>query len=95
MAAYLVADVEVVDPAGYDEYRTAVSATIAAHGGRYLARGGAAKALEGDWTPSRLVIIEFPSLAQLRAWYESPEYRPLRQVRQRTARSRMIVVEGL
>ena len=95
MAAYLIADVEVVDPAGYDEYRKGVSATIAEHGGRYLARGGATEVLEGDWTPQRLVVLEFPSMAELKAWYASSGYRPLRELRQRTARSRLLVIEGV
>lgn len=95
MPAYLVANVEVTDPAGYEEYRKQTPATIAAHGGRYLARGGATEVLEGDWTPSRVVILEFPGMAELKAWYDSVEYRPLRQIRERTTRSSVVVVEGL
>ena len=94
MAAYVIANVEVTDPAAYEEYRANVPGTITAYGGRYLARAGATEVLEGDWTPHRLVILEFPSLAQLKAWYKSPEYRPLLEIRKRTARSRVIVVEG-
>ena len=70
MAAYVIANVEVTDPAAYEEYRAKVPGTIAAYGGRYLARAGATEVLEGDWTPHRLVILEFPSLAQLKAWYK-------------------------
>ena len=95
MAAYVLANVEITDPAAYEEYRAKVPGTIAAYGGRYLARAGATEVLEGDWMPHRLVILEFPSLAQLKAWYKSPEYRPLLEIRKRTARSRVIVVEGV
>ena len=95
MTAYVIADIEVLDPAGYEAYRQQVPATIAAYGGRYLARGGATEVLEGDWSPRRCVILEFPSMAQLRAWWESPEYRPLRAIRERTTRSKLVATEGL
>ena len=95
MPAYLFADVEVTDAAGYEQYRQRVSATIEAFGGRYLVRGGAMEVLEGDWTPKRLVILEFPDMARLRAWYHSPEYRPLVELRQRTATSTLVAVEGV
>ena len=95
MAAYVIADVEVTDPAGYDEYRKGVPATIAAHGGRYLARGGEVQVLEGDWIPRRAVILEFPSLERARAWYDSPEYRPLREMRERASDSRLVIIDGV
>lgn len=95
MAAYLIGNIEVTDPAAYEEYKKGVAATVAAYGGRSLARPGAAmEVLEGDWTPKRLVILEFPSLAQLKAWYRSPEYRPLLDIRLRSAKSSLIAVEG-
>jgi len=95
MSAYVIADVEVIDSAGYEQYRQQVPATIAAFGGSYLVRGGAVAALEGDWLPKRCVILEFPSMAQLEAWYDSPAYAPLRAVRERTTKSRLVKVEGL
>jgi uncharacterized protein (DUF1330 family) len=95
MAAYVIADVEVIDSVGYEEYRQKVPATIAAYGGRYIARGGATEVLEGTWSPKRCVLLEFPSMAQLKAWWASPEYRPLRAIRERTARSNLVVTEGL
>ena len=95
MAAYLIANIEVTDPAGYEEYKKQAPATIAAHGGRYLTRGGAKEVLEGDWAPNRVVILEFPNMATLKTWYDSPEYRPLHQVRQRTTKSSVVAVEGL
>ena len=95
MPAYLIADVEVIDHAGFEEYRQKVLATISAHGGRYLARGGATEVLEGTWSPSRCIILEFPTLAQFKAWWSSPEYLPLRAIRERTAKSNLVVTEGL
>jgi uncharacterized protein (DUF1330 family) len=95
MTAYVIADVEVLDKVAYEEYRQMVPATIAAYGGRYIARGGATEVLEGDWVPKRCVLLEFPSMAQLKAWWDSPEYVPLRAIRQRATRSNLIAVEGL
>jgi uncharacterized protein (DUF1330 family) len=95
MAAYVIADIEITDPAGYEEYRRRVPPTVAQYGGRYLARGGAAETLEGDWQPRRLVLIEFPSLAHARKWYESPEYREPLAIRQRCSRGHAILVEGV
>jgi uncharacterized protein (DUF1330 family) len=95
MTAYLIADVEVLDKVAYEEYRQKVPATIAAYGGRYVARGGATEVLEGSWAPKRCVLIEFPSMAQLKAWWDSPEYVPLREVRRRSTRSNLIATEGL
>ncbi len=95
MAAYVVVDIQVTDPVGYAEYRQLAPPIVAAYGGRYLVRGGALETLEGDWAPQRLVILEFPSVAQAKAWWDSPEYRPAREMRQRTTISKMVVVEGV
>lgn len=95
MAVYLIADIEVLDPALFEEYRQKVPATIAAHGGRYLARGGTTEVLEGSWSPPRCVVLEFPDMDRFRAWWSSPEYLPLRDLRQRATRSNLIVTQGL
>ena len=95
MAAYLIGDVEVLDAAGYEVYRQQVPATVAAYGGRYLVRGFAIEQLEGTWAPSRCVVLEFPSMAQLKTWWNSPEYVPLRALRERSTRSNIIVTEGV
>lgn len=95
MPVYLIADIEVTDAVGYDEYKKRVPPVIAAHGGRYLARGGASEVLEGTWRPKRSAIIEFPNLASMRAFWESPEYQPLREIRARSAKSNLVVIEGL
>ncbi len=95
MAAYVINDMVVTDPDLFEDYKRLSPPTVAAYGGRFLARGGALESLEGDWSPKRLVILEFPSVAQARAWLESPEYAPARALRQRAARSNMLVVEGV
>lgn len=95
MPAYLIADIEVLDPVAYETYRQQVPATIAAHGGRYLARGGQTRTLEGAWVPARLVILEFPDMARFQAWWDSPAYQPLRALRERATQSTLVVTEGL
>lgn len=95
MAAYVLADIEVTDQEAYEEYRRRAPATIAAYGGRYLARGGAVEVLEGDAAPNRRVILEFDSMEQLLRWYRSPEYAPLIPIRQGASRGAVIAVEGL
>lgn len=95
MAAYLIADVEVTDATLFEEYKRAVPATEALYGGKYLGRGGLTKVLEGDWQPHRLVIVEFPDMKALMGWYESPEYAPLKALREKSARTRIIALEGI
>ena len=95
MAAYLIADIEVTDAAGYQEYRRTVGASIAAFGGRFIARGGMTETVEGNWMPKRLVIVEFPSMERLQAWYASPEYAPALALRKACAVSNLVMTEGL
>jgi len=95
MACYVIAEVEITDPAGFEEYRQRVPATIAKHGGTYLVRGGATEAIEGDWKPARLIVLEFPTLACARAWYASSDYAPLIPLRERSARTKLIFAEGI
>jgi len=94
MAGYVVAEVEVTDSATYEEYRKQVPATVAQYGGKFLVRGGAVEVKEGDWQPKRLVVLEFPTLAQARKWYASPEYAPALALRLKAARSKVLLVEG-
>jgi uncharacterized protein (DUF1330 family) len=94
MAGYVIVEVEVTDPAIYEDYRKRAPATIAQYSGKYLVRGGAVDKKEGDWEPKRLVVLEFPSLEQARKWYASPEYAPLRAMRLKAARSKLLLVEG-
>ena len=95
MAAYIHASVEVTDPVAYEEYRRQVPAVIAAHGGRYLVRGGATDVLEGEPATARQVILEFPDMAHLKAFYHSPEYTALIKVRQRASTGRLVAIEGV
>lgn len=95
MAAYLIADIEVTDRDGYEIYRRGVTETITAFGGRYLVRGGESEVLEGPWSPKRLVILEFPSMAKIQEWYRSPQYKPLIAARQRSSRGTLVAVEGV
>ncbi|MDP6550063.1 MAG: DUF1330 domain-containing protein [Dehalococcoidia bacterium] len=94
MAAYLVVDIDVTDPEAYEEYRSLVPPLIAKYGGRYLVRGGAFEKLEGGWTPKRLVLLEFPSAGRAKEFYESEEYRPVKEIRLRSANSSVVLVEG-
>ena len=78
MAAYLIVEHIITDAAKFEEYRTKVGPLIARHGGRYLTKGGSHKMPEGGhWKPERIVIIEFPDMDALNAWYHAPEYQPL------------------
>ena len=94
MSAYLIADVNVENADVYAEYRREVLPLIERFGGRFIVRGGAHEALEGDWRPARLVVIEFPSMAVLKQWYGSPEYKKLIALRQRASRGSLVAVEG-
>jgi uncharacterized protein (DUF1330 family) len=95
MPAYFVVDLEVTDPIGIEEYRNGVPATIAKYGGKYLVRGGACAKIEGQWEPKRLVILEFPSVEQARKWYDSVDYRDLKALRFKTAKTNLVLVEGV
>ena len=94
MAAYVIAHLNVTNPDAFEAYRAAVPAVIAAHGGRYLIRGGAAEALEGDWTVSRLIVLEFPDKATAEGFYNSPEYQEILPLRLANAEGSVAIVEG-
>ena len=94
MAAYVIAEIEVTDPAGYEDYRRQVLAVVTKYGGKFLVRGGNVKSKEGGWTPKRLVVLEFPSMAQAEKFYDSAEYAPLIRLRQSASRGRLVIVEG-
>lgn len=94
MAAYVIADIEVRDAAAYDAYKKGVAATVGKFGGRFVVRGGAVKSFEGSWSPKRVVVIEFPDMAALEAWYGSPDYKPLLEMRLAAATGSLIAVEG-
>jgi uncharacterized protein (DUF1330 family) len=95
MAAYALVDVEVTDPETYARYREMVPEIIAAFGGKYLVRGGATETVEGTWQPRRLVILEFPTMEMLHAFYDAPEYAEAKAIRLRSANSTIVLCEGL
>ena len=95
MPAYIVSDLTIKDAEAIKEYRTRAAASIARHGGRYLVRGGAVESLEGGWTPEAIVVVEFDTAEQARAWYASPEYARALEVRQIALARRLILVEGV
>lgn len=95
MSAYVIVDIDITDPAGYEEYRKAAAATVTAYGGKYLARGGTTTIFEGTWAPKRLVVLEFANTMQARKWLGSPEYSAIKHLRHKTAATNMVVVEGM
>jgi uncharacterized protein (DUF1330 family) len=95
MAAHLIVDVtRIHDPQTYERYKKQVSPGLIAAGGQYLARGGAVDVLEGDWKPSRLILVRFNSAAEARRWWASESYAPLRAMRQASTTCNMLIVEG-
>lgn len=95
MPVYAIFDIAVTDPERYEDYKKLAPPAIAAYGGKYLARGGQLDVLEGDWNPSRIVVLEFPTAEQAKAWIDSPEYREARALRHATATTNAILVAGL
>jgi uncharacterized protein (DUF1330 family) len=94
MSAYVIGEIDVVDAAAYEEYRKQVLAVVTKYDGKFLVRGGKVDPKEGGWTPKRIVVLEFPSMAQAQKWYDSPEYRPLIALRQKASKGKLILVEG-
>lgn len=94
MAAYLIVEVEITDPARYAEYVKTVPPTIAKYGGRFLVRGGTAELLEGSEPPKRIVVLEFGSVDRAREWWASEEYRAPKALRQSASTARLILVDG-
>jgi uncharacterized protein (DUF1330 family) len=95
MAAYVIVDIEVTDPAVIEEYRKRVPATLEKYGGKFLVRGGKFEKLEGAWQPKRLVLVEFPSMEHARRWYDSEEYREPKALRLKGSTGNLILVEGV
>ena len=95
MPAFVIVEIEVRDPEAYETYRSLVPASLDAYGGKFIARGGSTENLEGDWTPERIVVLEFPSLERAKQWWDSPEYRDAKAIRMRAARTRMIAIDGV
>jgi uncharacterized protein (DUF1330 family) len=94
MSAYVIVEIDVTDPVGYEEYKKQAGATVAQHGGKYVVRGGKTEVLEGDWKPKRIVVLQFESMQRAKEWLNCEEYREPRKMRHRTAKTNMILVEG-
>jgi uncharacterized protein (DUF1330 family) len=94
MTAYIIAEIQITDPAAYDEYRPLAAASIARFGGRFMVRGGEVDLLEGAPPPERIVVIEFPDAETARRWYRSEEYQTALKIRQAASRGRVLLVEG-
>ena len=88
-------ETNISDPEQYEQYKAASPGAVAAGGGRFVARGGELAVLEGDWSPSRLVILEFPDLEAAKAWYASEQYQEAKRLREGAANLRMVAVQGL
>ena len=95
MTAFVIFDVDIRDPARYQEFMQGVKPALEAAGARYLARGGAHKVYEGDWTPRRIVLLQFPSVAAWEEFYNGPVYQGLQAVRDECSSARLVSVEGL
>ena len=94
MPAYVIVDIAVNDPQTYERYKLLAPPSIAAYQGKYLVRGGRTETLEGDWAPARLVILEFPTMDAAKGWWESEEYAAAKALRQSSATTEMLLVEG-
>lgn len=94
MKGYIVIDAEIIDHEAYSEFGGKVPASVAAHGGRLLVRTSNVEAIEGDWVPKRLVIVEFDNLEAAKGYIGSAEYTALDVARRRATKSRIVVVEG-
>ncbi len=95
MAAYVIVEIEITDPVRYEGYKKLAGETVLAYGGRFVVRGGRAETLEGTWNPRRVVVLEFPTSERAKEWWASETYRPAKELRQQTARTQMILVEGV
>ena len=95
MPAYIVVEIEIIDPVGYEEYKIQAGATVHKYGGKYIARGGKTEVLEGDWNPKRIVVLQFESMERAKEWLNCEEYREPRKMRHKTAKTNMILVEGV
>ena len=95
MAGYIIVDVEITDEALFEEFAEKIVDVVDAYGGKYLVRGGAAEAITGDFTPHRVVVMEFESAGRARECVNSPEYAALTDIRVASATTNMIIVEGV
>lgn len=95
MPGYMIGNITITDPDAFAEYGRQVPATVAAFGGKYVVRGGTPEAVEGDYQPVRIVVLEFDSVARAKEWYYSAEYAPLKEMRLKASTGDVYFVEGV
>jgi uncharacterized protein (DUF1330 family) len=95
MSAYIIVETDIHDPEQYEQYKAASPGAVAAGGGKFIVRGGAIAVLEGDWKPTRLVVLEFEDLEAVQRFYDSPEYQAAKKLREGAADLNMVAVQGL
>lgn len=95
MPAYIIVEVDIHNVNEYEEYKKLTPASLVAYQGKFIVRGGEAETLEGNWQPKRIVLLEFPTKELAEAWWASEEYAPAKALRQRTATTKMILVQGV
>ena len=95
MPAYLIAEITVIDPVGYEKYRAKVGTSLSNYNAKFLVRGGTIENLEGGWSPQRLVMCEFPDMKTIREWYASEEYQEIKKLRDDTAAFNIVSVSGV
>jgi uncharacterized protein (DUF1330 family) len=95
MKAYVIVDVKITDPERYAEYKKLTPGSLIPFDGKFVVRGGESETLEGTWKPGRMVVLEFPSMQQARAWWSSEGYAPAKALRQSASVTQMILVEGV
>ncbi|HLQ53091.1 MAG TPA: DUF1330 domain-containing protein [Streptosporangiaceae bacterium] len=93
MTVYILADIDVTDPVGYEDYKAPAAASVEQYGGRYTVRGGSVEVLEGTWPTSRFVVLEFADADSARRWYNSPEYSAVKAIRQAASNAKLVLVE--
>jgi uncharacterized protein (DUF1330 family) len=91
----VIAEMDIHDPEQYEKYKAVSPGAVAAGGGRFVVRGGELAVLEGDWSPKRLVILEFEDLEAVKRWYASPGYQEVKKLREGAADLNMVAVEGV
>ncbi|MBX2962178.1 MAG: DUF1330 domain-containing protein [Cyclobacteriaceae bacterium] len=94
MAAYIIVEVDIHNPVRYEDYKKLTPGIVESYGGKFIVRGGQTEALEGSWDPGRVVVLEFPSTDQAKAWYNSPEYSEAKKIRMETSTAKILLVEG-
>ena len=95
MAAYVIVEIEIIDPVGFEEYKKRVVPIVEKYGGKYIAVSDRVETLEGDWKPKRIVVLQFESMERAKEWYNCEEYREPHEIRRHTARTNMVLVEGM